>query len=52
MQMLGGRGGTSANKEPAPNKDPAPDSPVDSSPKQTQPLAESPVDDFDEDIPF
>ena len=52
MQMLGSRGGTSANKEPAPNKDPAPDSPVDSSPKQTQPLAESPADDFDEDIPF
>ena len=52
MQMLGGRSGASANKEPAPNKDPAPDSPVDSSPKQTQPLAESPVDDFDEDIPF
>ena len=52
MQMLGSRGSSSANQEPAPQKNPAPDSPVDSSPKQTQPLAESPVDDFDEDIPF
>ncbi len=52
MQMLGGRGGAPANKEPAPLKDPAPKSPTDSSPKPTQPLAESPVDDFDEDIPF
>jgi single-strand DNA-binding protein len=52
MQMLGGRGGSTNNQEPAPNKDPAPDSPVDSSPKPTQPLAESPADDFDEDIPF
>ena len=48
MQMLGGRGGTSNNKEPAP----APDDTVDSSPKKSQPIAKSPADDFDEDIPF
>jgi|TARA_B100000959_G_scaffold234329_1_gene252102 single-strand DNA-binding protein len=52
MQMLGNRNDTPINQEPKSLKDPAPDSPVDSSPKQTQPLAESPVDDFDEDIPF
>ena len=48
MQMLGGRGGTSANKEPAPESDDT----VDSSPKKSQPIAKSPADDFDEDIPF
>lgn len=48
MQMLGGRGGTSNNKEPAPE----PGDIVDSSPKKSQPIAKSPVDDFDEDIPF
>ena len=53
MQMLGSRGSASTNQEPVPQKDSAADSPVDSSPKQaTSPLAESPVDDFDEDIPF
>jgi len=52
MQMLGGRGGTTNKQEPAPHKNPTSDNPVDSSPKQTPPLAESPVDDFDEDIPF
>ena len=52
MQMLGSRGSASTNQEPMPHKDPEPNSPVDSSQKQTQPLAESPVDDFDEDIPF
>ena len=48
MQMLGGRGGTSNNKEPVPE----PDNTVDSSPKKSQPIAKSPADDFDEDIPF
>ena len=48
MQMLGGRGGTSNNKEPAPE----PDDTVDSSPKKSEPIAKSPADDFDEDIPF
>ncbi len=48
MQMLGGRGGTSNNKEPVPE----PDDTVDSSPKKSQPIAKSPADDFDEDIPF
>jgi single-strand DNA-binding protein len=48
MQMLGGRGGTSNNKEPAPESDDT----VDSSPKKSQPIAKSPADDFDEDIPF
>jgi len=53
MQMLGSRGSASTNQEPMPQKDSAADSPVDSSPKQASPpLAESPVDDFDEDIPF
>jgi len=52
MQMLGSRGSSSTNQEPVPQKETTPDGPVDSSPKQTQPLAESPVDDFDEDIPF
>ena len=48
MQMLGGRGGTSNNKEPAPESDDT----VDSSPKKSEPIAKSPADDFDEDIPF
>ena len=48
MQMLGGRGGTSNNKEPVPE----PDDTVDSSPKKSEPIAKSPADDFDEDIPF
>ena len=48
MQMLGGRGGTSNNIEPVPE----PDDTVDSSPKKSQPIAKSPADDFDEDIPF
>ena len=46
MQMLGGRGGATSNQETKA------DSSNDSSPKTDQPLAESPVDDFDEDIPF
>ena len=48
MQMLGGRGGTSNNKAPAPESDDT----VDSSPKKSEPIAKSPADDFDEDIPF
>ena len=48
IQMLGGRGGTSNNKEPAPESDDT----VDSSPKKSEPIAKSPADDFDEDIPF
>ena len=48
MQMLGGRGGTSNNKEPAPESDDT----VDSSPKKSESIAKSPADDFDEDIPF
>ena len=48
MQMLGGRGGTSNNKEPAPESDDT----VDSSPKKSEPIAKTPADDFDEDIPF
>ena len=48
MQMLGGRAGTSNNKEPAPESDDT----VDSSPKKSEPIAKSPADDFDEDIPF
>ena len=48
MQMLGGRGGTSNNKEPAPESDDT----VDSSPKKSEPIAKSPADDFDEDTPF
>ena len=48
MQMLGSRGSASTNQEPAPQKESTPDS----SPKQTQPLAESPVDEVDDDIPF
>jgi len=48
MQMLGGRGGASNNKEPAPESDDT----VDSSPKKSEPIAKSPADDFDEDIPF
>ena len=48
MQMLGGRGGTSNNKEPAPESDDT----VDSSPKKSEPIAKSPAADFDEDIPF
>ena len=46
MQMLGGRGGTSNNKEPAPESDDT----VDSSPKKSEPIAKSPADDFDEDL--
>ncbi len=48
MQMLGSRGSASTNQEPVPQKESTPDS----SPKQTQPLAESPVDEVDDDIPF
>ena len=48
MQMLGSRGSASTNQEPVPQKE----STSDSSPKQTQPLAESPVDEVDDDIPF
>ena len=48
MQMLGSRGSASTNQESAPQIEPAPDS----SPKQSQPLAESPVDEVDDDIPF
>ena len=48
MQMLGSRGSASTNQESVPQKESTPDS----SPKQTQPLAESPVDEVDDDIPF
>lgn len=48
MQMLGSRSGGVNNQEPMPEE------PVDNSPKQNKKSTsnESPVDDFDEDIPF
>jgi len=52
MQMLGNRNDAPVNQEPAPLKEPAHKNSTDSSSKPTQPLAESPVDEFDEDIPF
>ena len=52
MQMLGNRNDAPVNQEPAPPKDSAQKNSTDNSSKPAQPLAESPVDEFDEDIPF
>ena len=52
MQMLGNRNDAPVNQEPASLKEPTHKNSTDSSSKSSQPLAESPVDEFDEDIPF